>query len=234
MWTELLSIFRPGNPLNSISQDFKEMLSIDLKMATIVEPHIFDQSLTMEQQSKIYKLDVKVNKLERKIRKQIIAHASLTGTDIGYCFMMMSIVKDAERIGDYVKNITEIKSLGGGEVPEGPIRTELQELVSNAMLLLKDAAKVVEKEDIERAQELVEIGRTSGKRCDRLLVELAKTKYGASKTTAMVLLTRFYKRLGGHAMNIISSVLMPVHKVDFLDEKYLKQAKAAREAASKG
>ena len=224
MWTELLSIFRPGNPLNSISKDFKEMLDIDLEMATLVEPHIFDQSLTMEQQSKVYKLDVRVNKLERKIRKQIIAHASLTGADIGYCFMMMSIVKDAERIGDYVKNITEVKSLGGGGVPEGPIRTELQDLVSNAMLLLTEAPKVVEEEDTERAQELVEIGRTSGTRCDRLLVELAKTKFGASKTTAMVLLTRFYKRLGAHALNIISSVLMPVHKVDFIDEKYMSRS----------
>ena len=224
MWTELLSIFRPGNPLNSISKDFKEMLAIDLKMATIVQPHIFDQSLTMEQQAKVYTLDVKVNKLERKIRKQIITHASLTGADIGYCFMMMSIVKDAERIGDYMKNITEVKALGGGGVPEGPIRTELEELVSNAMLLVTEAPILVENEDTERAQELVEIGRDSGTRCDRLLVELAKTKFGASKTTSMVLLTRFYKRLGAHALNIISSVLMPVHKVDFIDEKYIATA----------
>jgi hypothetical protein len=40
----------------------------------------------------------------------------------------------------------------------------------------------------------------------------------------MVLLTRFYKRLGAHALNIISSVLMPVHKVDFIDEKYIAPA----------
>ena len=186
----------------------------------------------MEQQSKIYKLDVQVNKLERKIRKQIVAHAALSRSNIGYCFMMMSIVKDAERIGDYVKNISEVKSLGGGEVPEGVIRTELQELVSNAMLLLREAADVVEQEDRERAMELLEIGRLSGTRCDRLLVELAKTRYNASKTTAMVLLTRFYKRLGGHTMNIISSVTMPVHKLDFHDEKYLSPAAGSTKASS--
>ena len=223
MWTELLSIFRSDDPLNSISQDFKEMLTINVEMASIVEPHIFTQTLTMEDQSKVYKLDVKVNKLERKIRKQIVAHASLSRSNIAYCFMMMSIVKDAERVGDYVKNISEVKDLGGAEVPEGPIRTELQELVSNAMLLLREAAEVVEAEDIDRAQELVEIGRFSGTRCDRLLVELAKTNHNTAETTAMVLLTRFYKRLGGHAMNIISSVIMPVHKVDFHDEKSMEK-----------
>jgi phosphate transport system protein len=227
MWTELLSIFRSNDPLHSISQDFKEMLNINVEMASIVEPHIFSQTLSLEGQSKVYKLDVKVNKLERQIRKQIVAHASLSRSNIAYCLMMMSIVKDAERVGDYVKNISEVKDLGGAEVPEGPVRSELQELVSNAMLLLKEAAQVVEEEDVERAQELVEIGRLSGTRCDRLLVELAKTNYNAAETTAMVLLTRFYKRLGGHAMNIISSVIMPVHKVDFHDEKSLAKALAA-------
>jgi len=223
MWTELLSIFRADDPLNSISQDFKEMLTINMEMANIVEPHIFSQTLSMEDQSKVYKLDVKVNKLERKIRKQIVAHASLSRSNIAYCFTMMSIVKDAERVGDYVKNISEVKDLGGAEVPEGAVRTELQELISNAMLLLKEAAQVIESEDVDRALELVEIGRQSGTRCDRLLIELAKTNYSAAETTAMVLLTRFYKRLGGHAMNIISSVIMPVHKVDFHDEKSMSK-----------
>jgi hypothetical protein len=64
MWNELLSIFRPDDPMHSISSDFKEMLAVDLEMAALVEPHIFTQTLTMEQQSKIYKLDVLVNKRE--------------------------------------------------------------------------------------------------------------------------------------------------------------------------
>ncbi len=48
----------------------------------------------------------------------------------------------------------------------------------------------------------------------------------------MVLLTRFYKRLGGHTMNIISSVTMPVHKLDFHDEKYLSTGDGAAKADS--
>ena len=35
----------------------------------------------------------------------------------------------------------------------------------------------------------------------------------------MVLLTRFYKRVGGHLLNVVSSVVMPLHKVDFYDEQ---------------
>jgi hypothetical protein len=33
-----------------------------------------------------------------------------------------------------------------------------------------------------------------------------------------VLGTRYYKRIGGHVLNILSSVVMPLHKLDYYDE----------------
>jgi hypothetical protein len=29
---------------------------------------------------------------------------------------------------------------------------------------------------------------------------------------------RYYKRIGGHVLNILSSVVMPLHKIDYYDE----------------
>ena len=75
---------------------------------------------------------------------------------------------------------------------------------------------------LERAEELLQIARLTGKRCDQLLVELAKSDFQAAETTAMVLLTRFHKRIIGHSFNILSSVVMPLHKVDFYDEQFLE------------
>jgi hypothetical protein len=37
-------------------------------------------------------------------------------------------------------------------------------------------------------------------------------------TTALVLALRYYKRIGGHPLNVLSSMVMPLHKVDFFDE----------------
>ena len=47
--------------------------------------------------------------------------------------------------------------------------------------------------------------------------ELAKSDLTAAQTTSMVLLTRFHKRLGAQLLNILSSVVMPLHKIDFYD-----------------
>ena len=34
----------------------------------------------------------------------------------------------------------------------------------------------------------------------------------------LVLCARYYKRIGGHALNVLSAVVMPLHKVDYYDE----------------
>ena len=129
----------------------------------------------------------------------------------------MSLIKDAERVGDYLKNISEVPELGGAEIPDGPLKTELQEIIDLAVEMLKTTPDILATEDTERATDLLQVGRNTGKRCDVLLVELAKSNLTAAQTTSMVLLTRFHKRLGAHLLNILSSVVMPLHKIDFYD-----------------
>ena len=219
MWAELLDIFRGGQPMKKMGNHFMEMLGLTHQMMEIVQPHIFDHSLSLEQRSKVYELDVKVNKLERKVRKMVVSHLGIKKSDVPYCLLLMTLVKDAERVGDYVKNVSEVSELGGGPVPDGPLRQELADLVAIAMKLFKATPDIIGSQNREEALELIQEGRAAGKRCDRLLVELAKTDMNASQVTSMVLLTRFHKRIGGHLLNILSSVVMPLHKVDFYDEK---------------
>jgi phosphate transport system protein len=219
MWMELLKIFREGDTLKSLTDDFLRMLDLVQEMAAAVRPHLFDQTLSMEEKARIRKTDVKVNKLERAIRKQVIAHVTLSRAEVPYCLLLMSLVKDVERMGDYIKNISEVGELGGGAIPEGALRTELAEIVEIAMVMMADVPAIIGSQDRERAHELLQEGKDAGRRCDRLLIELAKSDFDAAQTTSMVLLTRFYKRMGGHLLNILTSVVMPLHKVDFYDER---------------
>ncbi len=62
------------------------------------------------------------------------------------------------------------------------------------------------------------------KRCDSLLERIAKSDYGAGTTTALVLGARYYKRIGAHVLNILSSIVMPVHKLDYFDEDEIPEA----------
>jgi phosphate uptake regulator len=222
VWMELLEIFRSGDPMKVVADEFMTMLKITHEMGQIVHPHVFDSSLSLDSRKRIMELDVKVNKLERSVRKRVISHLTMNRTHIPYCVLLMSLVKDAERIGDYVKNISEVAELGGGTIPTGPLRDELADLINIAMQLFHETPLVIAGQDREHAAELLRIKVGASKRSDKLLVELSKSNLNAAETTSMVLLTRFHKRLASHLGNILTSVVMPVHKVDFVDEKYLK------------
>ena len=222
MWMELLEIFRSGDPMKLVADEFMKMLAITHEMANIVQPTIFDHSLSLEGRKQIYDLDVQVNKLERSIRKRIISHLTLHHSHVPYCLLLMSLVKDAERIGDYVKNVADLSELGGGEVPSGELRDELTDQVNTIMRLFEATPQVLAKQDREGANELIRIGRNAGKRSDKLVFEVARSAdMNAAQLTSLVLLTRFYKRIGAHLVNILSSVVMPLHKVDYFDEDYL-------------
>ncbi len=217
MWKELFQVLSDNNPVEPMTQELMQMLEITKEMSSLVHEHVFDQDFGVDQRAAIYKLDIKVNKLERSIRKRVITHLSVSHDHVSYCLLLMSLIKDAERVGDYLKNISEVPELGGAEIPEGPLKSELKEIISLAVEMLKTTPDILANEDTDRATDLLQLGRNTGKRCDVLLVELAKSDLTAAQTTSMVLLTRFHKRLGAHLLNILSSVVMPLHKIDFYD-----------------
>ena len=59
------------------------------------------------------------------------------------------------------------------------------------------------------------------KRCDDLIRRIAAADYDGSTAVALTLGARFYKRIDAHLLNLLSGVIMPLHKLDYFDEKAL-------------
>ncbi len=223
MLRQLISILRSHEPLSEMGENFAQMLKITNETTLKAGDIYFGEEFSPEDRTWVYKQDVKVNKLERKIRKQVIAHLSLAGhaADLPYCLLLMSLVKDVERIGDYAKNLSEVPDFHAGPLPDDAIVKELKEIRAGVETAFQAAAIVFEKSDTERAVELIQQGQDLAHRCDKLVETIARSDHNASTTTAVVLGTRFYKRIGGHVLNVLSSVVMPLHKLDYYDEKVL-------------
>ncbi len=116
MLKQLISLFRSDQPLQVMGENFQEMLRLAYEMTLHAGEIYFGDIVSAEDRTSIYKRDIKVNKLERTIRKEVIAHLSLSGTSpsLPYCLLLMSLVKDVERIGDYAKNLSEIREYHPG------------------------------------------------------------------------------------------------------------------------
>ncbi|HJN42747.1 MAG: hypothetical protein CL477_14215 [Acidobacteria bacterium] len=127
MLRALLGILRTHDPLQAIGERFGRMLKLTLEMTLSAGDIAFGGDAAPESRTRIYDLDVEVNKLERSIRKRIVAHLSTPGSrvDVPYCLLLMSLAKDVERLGDYAKNLSEVADVREAPFPDDEVVGEL-------------------------------------------------------------------------------------------------------------
>jgi Na+/phosphate symporter len=170
--------------------------------------------------ARIRQRDVEVNALQRTIRRQVVAHLSFeTGRgDVPYCLLLVSLVKDVERLGDYAKNLSEVRAIHPAPLPDDAIVRELasvRDWVGTNYPVLVD---VFELADRDRADKLIAEGRTISRNLDALIGKIAGADYDGRSATALAMGTRFYKRIVGHVINLLTGVVQPLHKLDYYDE----------------
>jgi phosphate transport system protein len=223
MLKQLLSLFGTSDVIARMGEDFSKMLECSYDITIRAGHMFFEESSEADERIEISKRDVKINKLERRIRKQVIAHLTL-GSDAGhvpYCLLLMSIVKDVERVGDYAKNLAQVHYEGGGPIPDDERGAELRDLRRIVEGTFAEARDVFTTSDSDSATALILQGRHVNKRCDVLIADVTQSGYDAATTTTMVLGARYYKRIESHLMNILSGVVMPLHKLDYYDERLI-------------
>lgn len=224
MLKELLSLFRSNDAIAQMGKDFEEMLAESYDLTVRAGRIFFGELDGDDERVEISKRDVAINKLERSIRRQVIAHLTLASSarDVPYCLLLMSIVKDVERIGDYAKNVSEVRHYGGGAIPADEHGDELRDLRSVVETTFTRARDVFRTSDAAGATQLMTELRSVNRRCDRLIAAVAGSGHGAATTMSLVLGARYYKRIGSHVLNVLSGVVMPLHKLDYYDEDQLE------------
>lgn len=167
----------------------------------------------------IRKTDRGINKAERRIRRQLLIHASTRGADadIATVMILMSVAKDIERIGDYAKNIWDLSD-NGVNLSEEPDIKHLRQHRDQTSSLIADTARIFVEQDADRAHELLQTGDALLDELDDHVTSLV-TDDGSPRTAVpRALLYRYLKRINAHLMNVLSSIVMPVDRLDYYDE----------------
>ncbi len=224
MLKELLSLFSADDALARMGQDFSKMLDLAYGLTVRAGQVFFEETTQDNERDEIAQRDRKINKLERRIRKQVITHLTLSTDpgDVPYCLLLMGIVKDVERLGDYAKNLAEVHDEGGGPLPDDDNAAELRDIRRIVESTFGRVNEVFTKSDSEAAIALIRGGWDVGSRCDALIRRVAESDYDAATTTTVVLGARYYKRVESHLLNVLSGIVMPLHKLNYFDEDLLE------------
>ncbi len=167
----------------------------------------------------ILTMDKKLNAFERDVRRKVMTHLSLGhNADLTAGLVLISIVIDIERIGDYSKNIHDLALMHPARLHGGPLEDELAALERETQDILAKASKAFQEGDEALARELMAEYKDdiSGRSRD---LERALVSEGvitdARQATALALYMRFLKRISAHARNLASSVVNPFDRIGY-------------------
>ncbi|MFC1552301.1 PhoU domain-containing protein [Candidatus Latescibacterota bacterium] len=221
MFREIMKIWREQAFFVRIVDEFLFMLDRSEEMLSFAFESLSKHSEKDDIQENIYNKDQSINLKERDIRKQVILHLSANPScNISACLALFSIIKDAERIGDYIKNLFELKSLLGDLPSDQDLFKKLfEENGSQLKALFKTVATAFKDSDKELATQAVTSGREISQKCEELIVTAIETGSSNREAVVVSLGARYMKRIALHLANIATSVVNPITELDYFDEE---------------
>lgn len=224
MFKNLMLFWKGKDFLTEVLEEFKDMLKRTQSMFESVCNALIEGQKEPNLEERIYEIDKKVNRLEREIRKRIVEHLSIQPTvDVPVSLVLMSVVKDAERIGDYCKNILEVIDLLDKPLTREKFEALFDRLDRKIAEEFENTRKAFMESDEKKAKEILYLERKIVRDCDDIVKKLAKSDFSTNEAVCLVLLARYFKRIVAHLANIGSSVILPISDLDFFDERLRRE-----------
>ncbi|MBD3170290.1 MAG: hypothetical protein GF307_12460, partial [candidate division Zixibacteria bacterium] len=215
MFKTIKELWGKDKLLDSAYEDTFKMLSESLNMFKASVKSL-RESDTGEIEFDIYEKDIRINKLQRRVRKQVITHVAVGGyvasADVGPGLALTSIVIDVERTADYAKNIWELAVAHPKKLTCGPLEKDINFLEEAVESKFERVIKTLQDSDEESATAILHDYKELSKHCDRLVEKLIKdeiTELTQGDAVATALFIRYLKRVNGHLTNITTSIVNP-------------------------
>ena len=171
--------------------------------------------------------DKQINNYQQEVRRKMLTHLAISPkTEVNPALVLISIVIDVERIGDYTKNIEDLakahpKRLNGGQYEE--TIKQLEDEVKSKFESVTSAFTVY---DVGAAKEIMDDHRSITKECDKIITRFVAEQISdipGNDAVALALYLRYLKRISSHLTNIVSSVVNPFDMIGYSDKDKKKK-----------
>ena len=162
----------------------------------------------------VAKEDREVHMGERLARRFVVEHlVTNPQQDLPTSLAILSIVHDAERLGDYCKSLVELGRWGSLHTEGNKYTAMCEEIHQMIVPLFGLTAKALREEDTGAAQEVMQRHTEIKARTDALLAAAMDDPDADRETTLHVLASQYLRRTSAHLSNIASSVVNPLDQV---------------------
>ena len=162
-----------------------------------------------------------INQYHRDIRKKVVTYYSVSKDilNIDSGLVLLNMVVDIERVGDYSKNILDLAKHHPKKLVSEKISDELRIIEKAVIERFKNTVIAIETMDEDIARKLIKSYRSDlGKISDNLVASSISGNFQIGeehKASSMVLYARYLKRIGAHLKNITSVVVNPFESIGY-------------------
>jgi phosphate uptake regulator len=218
MFKEWLRLFQKDSLMDRAYRRSSMMLDITLSMFLKAKTSLrYTDSNQVD--IDIYDRDAEVNRYQREVRRHVFKHLTMCGVErLPSGLVLVSIVINIERIGDYTKNMIELAMNHSRRLRGGKFETDLQRVetaVEDNFIRTKSS---FESADEKTALQLLKEYEWVNRVCDDCLFRLIKEddkNVESGDAVSLALYFRWLKRINSHLRNISSSVVNPFDRIGF-------------------
>ena len=221
MLKELQKIFQQKGLMEQALDDSIVMLKEDWEMFRESIKSL-RESETAEIGINIEEKDIKINKFERDVRKKVLTHLAVNDvSDLNVGLVLISIVVDIERIGDYTKNIVELAQNHPGKLYVEKWEEDLKKIETAISKNFGVLIQAFEESNSDLAKQLLDELWKIKNKCDECMWALLKEKnqkFEVPDAVALALYMRYLKRTASHLMNAATSIINPFHRIGYREK----------------
>ena len=220
VFKNLVNIWKSEDSLSQAWSSSNEML--------VISHDMFNDSinaLRSGEKNKVIKSikqrDEIINQYHRDIRKKVVTYYSVSKDilNIDSGLVLLNMVVDIERVGDYSKNILDLAKHHPKKLVSEKISDELRIIEKAVIERFKNTVIAIETMDEDIAGKLIKSYRSDlGKISDNLVASSISGNFQVGeehRASSMVLYARYLKRIGAHLKNITSVVVNPFESIGY-------------------
>ncbi|HID40098.1 MAG TPA: hypothetical protein EYP36_11370 [Calditrichaeota bacterium] len=217
MWHELIKLWKAHNLLEEAWNQSFDMLSICQEM------FLHGVQVLREEDGKsispdVRKKDKQVNKYEREVRRKVLTHLAVGAADVPASLVLVTIIIDIERIGDYIKNIIDLATYHPKKLVAGKYEEELRKVEEATKAAFQRVNRCIQHSDSETALRLMNDHHWINQLCDESIHSLVlgeDPSLSNGTVAAVTLYFRYLKRINSHFRNITTSVVNPFDRIGY-------------------
>jgi len=196
-------------------EEFSAMLAQAAKMHDLALEAFFENKpLEVD----LDEMDDAIDEGEGAVRRAVLEHLSLSpAKDLVASLVLISMVQDAERIGDFTRGLGNFPQLAKHPV-SGPFAEQLRSINERVRPLFDRCEQAFRNDTVDDARAVVEAHILIKAELTKYIASVADSDLSADMAIVYASTARNLQRISAHLSNIASSVVQPFDRIRHDDE----------------